>query len=41
MATNGKGENNMTPNMNYTNNFNSQKEEGIFGYLQNRNTKSI
>lgn len=39
MATNGNNGNNMTPNMSFTDNSSSGKQEGIFGYLQNRGTK--
>lgn len=38
MATNGRD--GMTPNTSFSDNSSSRKEEGIFGYLKNRNTKS-
>lgn len=38
MATNGKD--GMTPNMNFSGNSSDRKEEGVFGYLQNRGTKN-
>ena len=41
MATNGKnGGNNMTPNMDFSDNSSSQQQKGIFGYLENRSTKN-
>ena len=41
MATNSKnGGNNMTPNMDFSDNSSSQQQKGIFGYLENRSTKN-
>ena len=38
MATNGKD--GMTPSMNFSGNSSDKREEGVFGYLQNRGTKN-